>query len=476
MSSLTVYRRRVVDDELDELIGELAAIAIEGPKGVGKTRTALGRARTVHRLDDAAELYVARGDPARLLDGESPDRRMAATAAVWDLVRRAVDDGAPPGSFLLTGSAVPDPPPTHSGAGRIVSLRLRPLALAERLDGATVSLAELLSGARPNITGATDVALGEYTELILASGLPGVAGLSGRARRLQLTGYIERIVDRDVRDDAGVVIRNPAALRRWLAAYAAASSTSASFEERCVTPPAPGTSTSRRGPLPTPTVTRSRGCGCWTRCRRGYRPATRCQSSGRRPSISLPTPGWPLSCSARAPTRCWPAAAAARRSRATARCSAPCSRAWPRSRCASTPRTTRRGWGTCAPRAAGHEIDLIVERADGAVVAVEVKLARDVAPDDLRHLAWLSERLGDRVLDQVILTTGPAAYRRPTASPSCRSRCSGPDPPLGAWVANRPEPGSGVSGRPNHKRRSPAGPENGFRACACSRRAADPGC
>ena len=45
-----------------------------------------------------------------------------------------------------------------------------------------------------------------------------------------MTGYIERIVDRDVRDDAGVVIRNPAALRRWLTAYAAASSTTASFE------------------------------------------------------------------------------------------------------------------------------------------------------------------------------------------------------------------------------------------------------
>ena len=61
------YRRRIVDDELDELIGGLAAIAIEGPKGVGKTRTALQRANTVHRLDDPAELAIAEADPARLL-------------------------------------------------------------------------------------------------------------------------------------------------------------------------------------------------------------------------------------------------------------------------------------------------------------------------------------------------------------------------------------------------------------------------
>src|SRR5688572_7765344 len=116
------YLRRVVDDELDELISDLAAIAMEGAKGVGKTRTALQRARTVHRLDDPAELAVAEADPARLLDGERPVLidEWQRLPQVWDMVRRAVDDGASPGSFLLTGSALPDPLPTHSGAGRIV--------------------------------------------------------------------------------------------------------------------------------------------------------------------------------------------------------------------------------------------------------------------------------------------------------------------------------------------------------------------
>src|SRR5262249_4044000 len=65
---------------------------------------------------------------------------------------------------------------------------------------------------------------------LLASGLPGLRSLSGRPLRLQLEGYVERIVDRDIPDDAGVFIRNPAVLRRWMAAYAAASSTTATFE------------------------------------------------------------------------------------------------------------------------------------------------------------------------------------------------------------------------------------------------------
>jgi uncharacterized protein len=59
-----------------------------------------------------------------------------------------------------------------------------------------------------------------------------------------------------------------------------------------------------------------------------------------------------------------------------------------------------------------QEIDLIVERADGGVLAVEVKLARSIRDDDIKHLRWLSEKLGDQVVDQVVLTTGSEAYRR----------------------------------------------------------------
>ena len=149
MSQVGIYKQRIVDDELAELIPDLAAIALEGPKGVGKTRTALEYARTVRRLDDPAEFAVAQAAPERLLDGERPGR-----LDEWqrlpnrDLVRRRVDDGAPAGSFLLTGSAVPDQPPTHSGAGRIVSVRMRPFSLAERLGEPTVSVGALLGGGR----------------------------------------------------------------------------------------------------------------------------------------------------------------------------------------------------------------------------------------------------------------------------------------------------------------------------------------
>ena len=60
-----------------------------------------------------------------------------------------------------------------------------------------------------------------------------------------------------------------------------------------------------------------------------------------------------------------------------------------------------------------HEVDLIVERADRRIVAIEVKLTRSVSDADVRHLRWLRDRLGDDLLDAVVISTGPYAYRRP---------------------------------------------------------------
>ena len=59
-----------------------------------------------------------------------------------------------------------------------------------------------------------------------------------------------------------------------------------------------------------------------------------------------------------------------------------------------------------------REIDLIIERADGRVIAIKVKLGRNVRDADTRHLRWLAEQIGDELIDAVIVTTGPEAYRR----------------------------------------------------------------
>ena len=406
------YRRRVVDDELDELLVGLPAIALEGPKAVGKTAMALRRAKTVYSLDDDAERAIAEADSARLVAGERPvliDEWQRLPES-FDRVRRAVDAGAGPGSFLLTGSASPTDPPTHSGAGRIVRVRLRPMTLAERDVGSpTVSLGRLLAGDRPPVGGETDVDLERYVEEILASGFPGVRGLSGRLLRAQLDSYVDRIVDRDF-EDLGREVRRPATLRRWMQAYAAATATCASYEK------IRAAASSARGEQPSRATTAP------------YRDLL------ERLWILDPLPAW-------LPTR-----------NRLARLSAPPKhhladpalaarlldvdatallRAQP-----TGPRIPRDGtllgglfeslvtlcvrvYAQAAEARTAHlrtwsgdrEIDLIVERGQ-KILAIEVKLGQLPDERDVRHLHWLRDELGENLADALVVTSGKAAYRR----------------------------------------------------------------
>lgn len=407
------YRRRVVDDELDELLGGLAAVAVEGPRAVGKTATALRRAVTVHRLDEEARRVIAQADPARLVLGERPiliDEWQRLPES-FDQVRRAVDAGAAPGSFILTGSAYPKEPPTHSGAGRIVRVRMRPMSLAERrIETPTVSLRGLLNADRSPVSGDTDAGLDSYVEEIVRSGFPGLRNLGGRLLRAQLDGYLEGIVDRDF-EEARQVVRRPQTLRRWMAAYAAATSSVASYEKirdaasgEKGDKPAKATVQHYRevlerlyilDPLPPwlPTANRFVQLASPPKhhlvdpalAARLLNVGPRELLSGRSPEITLGQEGTLLGALFESlvaqSVRVYAQAAEARVSHLR----------------------TRHG---------EHEVDLIVER-DGTVLAIEVKLGQVPADHDVRHLRWLRQELGDRPFDAAVITTGPAAYRRP---------------------------------------------------------------
>ena len=224
--------RRIVDDELDELSSGLPAIALEGAKAVGKTWTARERVRTEFALDDPARREVLAADPERIVAARRPILidEWQRLPVLWDVVRRAVDRDGRPGQFLLAGLATPLEQPTHSGAGRSATVRMRPLSFAERdVVPPTVSMRALLHGELRDLDGNSDVTLDAYVDEILRSGFPGMRDLPPRARDAQLDGYIARIAERDI-SDVGPSVRRPATLRRWMAAYAAATATTASWE------------------------------------------------------------------------------------------------------------------------------------------------------------------------------------------------------------------------------------------------------
>ncbi|MDO5678666.1 MAG: AAA family ATPase, partial [Propionibacteriaceae bacterium] len=113
------------------------------------------------------------------------------------------------------------------------------MSLAERgLTEPTVSLTALLTGTAGALTGETPVQLADYVHEIEASGFPGIRNLPPRARRIQLESYIQRALSRDLADDQNVIVRRPATLRAWLTAYAAATSSTATWEaiRRAATP------------------------------------------------------------------------------------------------------------------------------------------------------------------------------------------------------------------------------------------------
>lgn len=408
------YRPRIVDSELDELMGALPAIAIEGPKAVGKTATALRRAAHRFDLDSPDVLAAVAADPSAI--DTDPGTVLVDEwhrhPAVFDHVRRQVDAGAPPGRYLLTGSATPTDAPSHSGAGRIVRVRMRPMALSERgLDQPTVSLAALLGGGQPEIQGTSSTPLAAYAEEILASGFPAIRGLSGRARRARLGGYIDRVVERDFADQ-GLRIRRPATLRAWLGAYAAATATTTSYNRLL------DAATAGESDKPAKTTTIA------------YRDVL------SQLWLLDPVPGWTpgrnrLATLTQAPKHhlADPAIAAQLMG------------------IDADALLSGGGPGSVAPRDGtllGHlfeslvtqsiqvyaqaneatvhhlrtqngrqEVDLVVGRPDGRVVAVEVKIGATPDDVDVRHLHWLRRQLGDELLDAIVITAGRRAYRRP---------------------------------------------------------------
>ncbi len=406
------YRRRVVDAELDELLSGAAAVSLEGAKGVGKSATAAERVDVEFRLESPALRQLVEADPERFLDG----RRVLLDEwqhlpFTFDLVRRAVDAGATPGQFLLTGSASPVDPGRHSGAGRILRQRMRPLALSERGYETSVSLAALLTGQRPAVTGDTATNLEAYTAEIVASGFPGIRDLPPRVRRAQLNSYVDRVLDRDI-TELGAKIRNPLALKRWMRAYGAATATTTAYAKIAATAN-PGI---REQPS---RATLS-----------GYRDAL------ERLFILDPLPGWlptnaHLNELAASPKHhlADPALAVALlgldenallegddRGGGTFR-DGPFLGALFESLVALSLRVYAQRSDAAVvhfrTHRGEHEVDLIVERRDGRCIGVEVKLSPIVNDSDVRHLVWLRDRLGPELLDAVIITTGKNAYRRP---------------------------------------------------------------
>jgi hypothetical protein len=197
------YLPRIADAELTDKLASSGAVLIEGPRACGKTATALQVAASTVRFDtDRSARAAAEIDPALILNQAVPVLldEWQVIPTIWNHVRRAVDDRQLAGQFILTGSAVPtDDVNRHSGAGRFATLRMRPMCLFESGHSTgNVSLEALFageagSGSDPGLT------VPDLADRITVGGWPAQQTATVRAAAAAARGYLEQVRQVDLR-------------------------------------------------------------------------------------------------------------------------------------------------------------------------------------------------------------------------------------------------------------------------------------
>lgn len=396
----TRYTPRLLDVLLERRVEHHPAVLLVGPRATGKTTTAARLAKTVIRLDQAAQAAVVTADPdsaIRDLDEPILIDEWQIVPDVLGAVKRAVDSDPRPGRFLITGSVRGDvDSPTWPGTGRLLRVAMYGLTMSEivgRIPAAP--LLDRLSGGdlSPLFTPPREALdLRDYAELATRGGFPEpVLRLPSSERAPWLDSYVDQLLTRDIAELSGR--RDPQLLRRYVEAYAL--NTAGVAEQR----------------------TLYEAAGIAKATSEAY------EQLLRNLLIADAMPAWwsnRLKRLARAPKRYFvdsSLALAALRTdlngllrdgdllgrmidtfvAAQLRAELP--------GCESRPRMfhLRQDSGR-------REVDVLIEYGGGNVLALEIKATSAPRRSDARHLLWLRDELGERFLGGVVLHTGPRAF------------------------------------------------------------------
>ena len=230
-----VYKKRIIDAILERKLAGAGAVLVEGPKWCGKTTSCEQQAKSILYMADPVRreryLMQASVDITELMQGEQPrliDEWQDAPK-FWDAIRFDVDHSEGFGHYILTGSAVPPDDRkaasgkkdiVHSGTGRIVRIRMRPMSLWESGESSgEVSLEKLFSGETLKPARAIERSLAETAYLVCRGGWPQAVELQGDSALDQAFDYVEAIINSDISRVDGVS-RDPARVRRLLRSYA----------------------------------------------------------------------------------------------------------------------------------------------------------------------------------------------------------------------------------------------------------------
>jgi len=190
-----LYKPRIADGLLGEILPSAGAVLVQGPKWCGKSTTALQIAKSSVMLGNPQVLRSTQelvlSNPSYLLSGETPRLfdEWQTVPELWDSIRYEVDMRRSKAQFILTGSATPIDTDKimHTGTGRYAWVRMRPMSLWESGESTgEVSLQSLFVG-QTNIVGQCKWGLQDIAFMLCRGGWP--AALDEPGKVAQPTAY-----------------------------------------------------------------------------------------------------------------------------------------------------------------------------------------------------------------------------------------------------------------------------------------------
>lgn len=383
---MSLYQRHA-EESIREALGHFRVVVLHGARQCGKSTlarlVAAERGGTYTTLDADATRQAALTDPLGfLLDQPHPlviDEIQLGGDRVVRAIKQAVDADPTPGRFLLTGSTnfLSVPTISESLAGRVRLLRLSPLSQAELNSAPAPDVAAWFEPERIRTVAepaAGSLSRRDYLELLSRGGYPEALALPEARRGDWFETYAETVVERDV--VALGDLRRRTLLPRlleWTAAGTAGELNVTAASSRLGVDRATLDSYLRW----LETVFLVQRLPSWSR-NLTARPV-------RRPKIHVCDTG--LACGLLGID-------AAGLMPPTSTVTGPLLESFVVNEIA-------RALPTAAGRLRmhhyrdhqGHEVDIIIGRADGALVAVEVKATSSPSAAQLRNVAWLRDRL-----------------------------------------------------------------------------------
>lgn len=224
-----LYRPRIIDPMISDLLRIMGGVQINGCKWCGKTWTGVYHSNSSAFIGTESNRKLAEMDPELILKGETPRLidEWQDVPDLKDVARMNIDLSNKKGMYIFTGSSVPrQTSASHSGTGRFANITMRPMSLFESGDSnGSVSLSGLFNG-NTAVSSLSKMDYATAVHLICKGGWPGGLGMSGRDALKIPRLYCGSLIHSDFSQIDGIK-RNPDTMKRLLASLARNNATAA---------------------------------------------------------------------------------------------------------------------------------------------------------------------------------------------------------------------------------------------------------